>query len=1153
MLAACQDLATTLANVQAVPVAEVWTYEAWVWESSPNPQHCEAWGRDLKTLAANLVHQLEVSQTRALTGQQALTPHQLEPSAYDAFLGRMLAAWAVLDEDEATPFSELGSLLPMARLLVRSHRLIGIAHKRLNAVLPCRKGLAQVRSSYILPVITNMIHDLVTAASHLAGPSHTAPDGEWRATVEQELRRELEQEYRDRLRLETSDSFLLVFDSGTESGSEGYVTPTASPAASPGRRLAVGGPAGMFSPPGTLDEDQLGGAARPSTTVGGLPRTPVPQRRGLGPEGLSSKASKAKPRLKPDAQQEAEAMAASDLFGSPAVGAVVEPAQDRISSLEAKVSQLTDAVNLLLAVAKDLRGHAPSGESKPQSQGHGMEGGMGGQPASEERTREDELPPAPRQSSPADEVTVLKLRQDRRKERQSVLKVLLPWAKHLAVLPDRTTLLKPALHRLYGPPTYFNAGEVGALEDAVKMYRAMAYPAVASDTAATSLTFQFTAAVAVGLVFFRVGGPLRDDEPLYLRTMDFIPLADGEDRRLAHVNEGMFTTEPVWAHRRPPSTMASFRDCGLRLAVFLGLHWGPRCRHELSITVEILHDKGSRSPSVMTPTMACHLLDLLVLSVVEAVYEAAKGGTPLPVGTDPLSPTQCAFYRERGWCTEGPTFLASLDSAFMRRWWYEPLQEAALSDPSRRGTAMRLMGMDLPKPPKGGPTGGGPLPEATNPSPPPVQRTKANFTVEDAVAAASCLPGSRAFTDQVCMRYLSAKGCQRGPKCRFLHVSVTTAQLADCSRKNPTLQRILAFFGGPSPRNLTSQPTQASTSATPQAGRSGGQSASDSDDSSTGERELPGPLASGGKASGGIDVQVPYLLALGGCYRRAPLNDARSSPPAESVVRPPTTHPDAPLRPFYGAADLYGVSPPALAPLRAGSQPPDQAVVVTPTRSDGGFSVCLGSLVIPGQDAGQELVVGTHVVTNACVVLSFARILDVPPVDLFSFLVSEAQSAASQLGPPSRAETATTTLLRAFCHDILASCQRGHPLDALVFLYFPHPALLRAVVVVVHVSGSSVAIDVVRGPLAVPSSPLLGCLQRRGTPGHMQPLSLPPFTLSDLHEWAHRHHLSFRLLEVQPWQAWLATDPTGPSVRWDEHATCDFCHLPRFPLPPATL
>jgi hypothetical protein len=136
-------------------------------------------------------------------------------------------------------------------------------------------------------------------------------------------------------------------------------------------------------------------------------------------------------------------------------------------------------------------------------------------------------------------------------------------------------------------------------------------------------------------------------------------------------------------------------------------------------------------------------------------------------------------------------------------------------------------------------------------------------------------------------------------------------------------------------------------------------------------------------------------------------------------------------------------------------------------------------------------------------------------------------------------------------HDITASVHHGHPLDALVLLYFPPPALLRSVVVVVHTQGSSVALDVLRGPLASSSSPLLGCLQRRGSPGHMQPLSLPPFTLDDLTSWAAHYAVPVRVLDVMPWSEWLAAEPAGPSVAWLEHATCDYCLLPRFPLPAA--
>lgn len=1147
LLTACQALANTQANALGVTTSEVWDYEEWVWEGNPRLSCCTNWGHEVRTLAGNLLTQLERKMDQ--DPLPALSPSLLVPSAFEVFLEGVLGLLSELEATEAASFTELGDVLPLVRLLVQSHRLVGRAHKYINRSRPCRKGPTRVSSAYILPVINAMVQEMALAASHLAQPCHTAPGTEWRSVMIEELCVEL-------LEREFESSWKWY---ASECGSEqSYGSPPSSPV------LSVGGRCGMFSPPDTLEEgeeeEETGGAA-PS---GGLPRTPVLQQRGPTASSLSFKASKAKGRHDTEeAKQEAEAMAASDLFGSMAVENPVVPldtsgleaksSDTRLNSLEAKVTALTDAVQSLLDLAQAMRGPSPPTETKPPQPKARVESGA------EVLFHQDEgQVPDREQSGTAAEVTALKLRQDRRKERVTVLKIKVPWAKHLALLDDRTASLQPALHRMYGPSTYHHVGEIGALAEAVKMYRTMSHPSSGTEATGTHLPFKFTAAVALALVHFRVGGPMRDDDQLYLRTYDLIPLADGEDRLLAYINEGMFAIEPSWADRRIPLNMAAFRDCGLRMAYFLGLHWGQRCRHELTITVEALHDKGARSPSIMTPAMACHLLDLLILSVVEAVYEEATGQTPLPVGTDPLTPSQCEDYYTKGWSTDGPTFIASMQSAFMKRWWYEPLHDAAFSDSSRRAVAMRLMGIDhhVPKPPKGGPTGGGDdLPSGRpSPSPSPVPRT--NFTVEDAATAASCLPGSRAANDQVCMRFLSVKGCQRGSKCRFLHVGITATQLRDCSLRNSTLQRILAIFGGPSSHDLTSQPTRASTSTTapqaPQAGRSGGTGDSSDSDSSS-DDGLSGPLASGGKASGGVDVQVAYLLPLGGCYRRAPRDDARSASPSLTLQRPSTVHPDAPVQVFNGAADLACVSPPALAPLRAGRQLPATAVSVSPTRVDGRFTVSLGSLVIHGQDAGQELTLGTRVISNACVVLSFATILQVTASDLFSHLVTEAQSAATFMGHPSRVETPTVALMRSFCHDIVASCDIGHPLDALVLLYFPPPALLHSAVVVLHTQDSSVALDVLRGPLATPSTPLLGCLQRRGTPGHMQPLSFPPFTLSDLEHWACDHKISIRILHVQPWQDWLTADPAGPSVSWSDHRICDFCKSPRFPVPPVTL
>lgn len=1174
LLAACHALASALANVRGITEGQAWHYQPWMWEGPLLLAHLSTWGREVQVLAGLLEDEL-------VWTHPPLSDHQQEESAYDHFVKGMLSTWSELEDTEAAAFEELGDVLPLVRQLARAHRLVGLAHKRVNAGIPCNRGPTRVGASYILPVVDAMVREMVVATSHLAQPCHTGAAGEWRDRVEAELRSEMEGRYRDHLEdlaqerdglaealqetVElgvqhvlanavpgvgvpddpplTSLQLAVGGPSGVvnwqedDSGSECFSTPPSTPP----RRLPVGGPAGMFSPRDKIEQEEELGDAAPT---GGLPRTPVPARRPAPAEGLSGKATRVKVRREEEVRQEEAAMAASDLFGPQREEAKAESESDRIRSLEAQVNALTKAVGSLLELARGMRAPVETPLSPPRSTTPRPDTDATGV-TGEEPDVDLVLP------STADEVTALKLRQDRRKERLTVLKVLLPWAKHLAVLLDKTPVLRPALHRLYGPPTYCHAGEVAALEDAIKMYRAMAYP-TSSPGATGPLTFRFTPLVAVALVHFRVGGPMRDSEPLYLRTLDLVPLAEGEERRLAHVDESMFAMEPVWAERRAPTTITAFRDCGLRMAQLLGLHWGPRCQYELTATVEALHDKGMRSPTVMTPSMACHLLDLLITTVVGAVYEEARGRPPLPVGTDALTPALREQYRAKGWCLDGPTFRASMQSEFMVRWWREPLQEAALSDPSRRTTAMRLMGMDQPasKPPKGGPTGGSSDAPGGEQPPTPSPRLRANFTVEEATAAAASLPGTRAPAEQVCMRYLSAKGCQRGPKCRFTHIGVTAGQLRECARTSPPLQKILAFFGGPSTRTLVAQSTQASPPA-PQAGRSGGcggESASDSDSSS--EDDLPGPLARGGKASGGTEVQVPYLLALGDCYTRAPRDDDRSAVPRLSLCRPPTVHPDAPATPFSGAIDLTGVYTPALAPLRAGGRP---AVVVSPTSPGGSFTVRLGALILHGQDAGQDLVVGTTTISNACVVLSFASVLQLPPADLFTHLVTAAQAAAASLGPPSRLETATVVLLRTFCHDILASWARGHPLDALIFLYFPHPALLRAVVVVVHTQGSTVAIDVLRGPLADASTPLLGCLQRRGTPGHMQPLSLPPFTLAELEAWAADHLISVRLLDIQSWQDWLASDPACPSTAWMAHRMCDFCASPRFPLPPTAL
>ena len=630
LLAACQSLATALANQRGATVAEVWTYEAWVWENTLSARVCSDWAREVKQLASALAVELDVDWSAT--------------SSYTAHQVTLLERWSLLEEDEAADFEELRHVLGFMRLLVKAHRLVEAAHGRLRESTPCRAAARQVGPAYIVPVVTTMVAEMVEAAAHIAGPCHTDRGGEWRARV----RAELEDDFQARFEEEVEGRLMGILPPpvpattgpsggiGEATDDDGHCYERASSASVPLGALPVGGPSGMFSP--DLEEEEEGGGS--SGLSGGLPRTPVRSRR---PETTSGGGVSTKPSRSQDRTEEA-AMASAGLMDP-------ESAPNRIGRLEAQVEQLTAAVNSLMAVAKTMLRPGAADDEKPGAD-------------QEDVGAVESLPP---RSAPSveEDVATRKLRHEQRKERLAVFKLLLPWAKHLSVLPDRTPLLRPALHHRYGPPVYRNSGDVSSLDDAVQMFRTMAYPGSPGwGPTEGLLPFRFTPAIALGVMYFRVGGPLRDDEPLYLRTMDFLPLTDGEDRRLAHVNEGMFSAEPTWTERRLPATMADFRDRGLRLAGFLGVHWGARCRHEVVFTVETLYAKGSRSPSLMTPAMACHLLDLLVFSVLEAVYAEAKGSVPPPVGTDLLTDPHKALYATRGWNTTGPTFMASMASSF---------------------------------------------------------------------------------------------------------------------------------------------------------------------------------------------------------------------------------------------------------------------------------------------------------------------------------------------------------------------------------------------------------------------------------------------------------------------------------------------------------
>lgn len=127
---------------------------------------------------------------------------------------------------------------------------------------------------------------------------------------------------------------------------------------------------------------------------------------------------------------------------------------------------------------------------------------------------------------------------------------------------------------------------------------------------------------------------------------------------------------------------------------------------------------------------------------------------------------------------------------------------------------------------------------------------------------------------------------------------------------------------------------------------------------------------------------------------------------------------------------------------------------------------------------------------NACVVLTWAAALGMAPADLFQHLLDGAYAVDRSVGPPTAMATPTSVLVRSLIHDVAASVNVGHALDSLVLLYLPPPVLASRVVVLIHYEGSEVAVDVVRGRDADDATATVTfCLQRRGDPGHMMPMT----------------------------------------------------------------
>jgi hypothetical protein len=220
------------------------------------------------------------------------------------------------------------------------------------------------------------------------------------------------------------------------------------------------------------------------------------------------------------------------------------------------------------------------------------------------------------------------------------------------------------------------------------------------------------------------------------------------------------------------------------------------------------------------------------------------------------------------------------------------------------------------------------------------------------------------------------------------------------------------------------------------------------------------------------------------------------------------------------------------------------------TGQDGRVSLIVAGHTLTAYEAGQEVLVGQARVANSCVVTTFGAVLGVDASVLYTDTMRAAAAAASSLGPPAEYETRSVAMVRAVCHDVLSAFDGGHPLDSLIFAYFPHAALHNMHVLIVQTSGGGVAIDVLSGEAAGHQSPWAMCLQRRGNPGHLQPVEpVSPDVAHHILTEARSHGVPIRRTVARGWRAIVDADLGGASALWHEHRLCDFCSRPRFPLP----
>ena len=443
---------------------------------------------------------------------------------------------------------------------------------------------------------------------------------------------------------------------------------------------------------------------------------------------------------------------------------------------------------------------------------------------------------------------------------------------------------------------------------------------------------------------------------------------------------------------------------------------------------------------------------------------------------------------------------------------------------------------------------------------------------------------------RLCFSYLTKAGCPAGASCAHAHVSMKAKALADRCKQSAILRAVFRMKGEAITRDVRAASTRGMDKANPQqqpsqppspaadrppshgrkrVGAASGTSAPSvsavediyADSDADQEEESAADGGSGGRASGvgAMSIQVPVGAYVSHFYPKMVPTPVEEEGPIQRVS---TIHPDAPTRPFPSdqpsATDLLRFTHPST--TRVGRA----LFSVRPPASDGTFQGHLGPVALEGFEAGQRVMVMGKEVDNACVVKTFAHILgedtnkphSAAGDAMYEELLVVVYDAIASLGPPAQREQRTTSLVRMMAHDVAMYAEGGHALDAFIFLYFPPAALDTArVMMVQYQSGTSeVAIDILQGQHVTDDSPWRMCLQRRGHPGHLQPLkSITAAEGASLLAWADHHAVPVRRFTASGWRHLIASDLHGASISWQPPPQCDVCSKPAAPLPPCPL